>query len=286
MLRTQIGIHASKASELDAQDPSEDLQKTFQEHGIKLSAESKIEVKKRGREWLIRTGPEDKQYRVLYGQSWTFFNVVFERWKLIKPWHSLRWPWSSLSVSEVLDEDRGTISSSLREACANQVITLSENASIRSRTAGKEWILSDPGDNLHQSSNVFPSFNAYRVTCMLGGFRVKDFRDKRAYSTTPLPTIERTATVTEVPSVLLSLYVEICNSWRQLTEVRFKLLGLVPTISVTILITLLARAKDGEGLTHLTETMVVIFGLFITFALFIYEQRNSELYDDLVEAWS
>lgn len=78
------------------------------------------------------------------------------------------------------------------------------------------------------------------------------------------------------------LYGEICSSWRMLTDVRFKLLGFVPTVSVVILISLLSADDPGRGLTPPLRMAVSVFGLLITLALYIYERRNSELYDDLV----
>jgi hypothetical protein len=77
------------------------------------------------------------------------------------------------------------------------------------------------------------------------------------------------------------LYGEICTSWRMLTDVRFKLLGFVPTVSLVILINLLPRDDPGRGLTPAMRMAVSVFDLLITLALFIYERRNSELYDDL-----
>ena len=78
------------------------------------------------------------------------------------------------------------------------------------------------------------------------------------------------------------LYGEICSSWRMLTDVRFKLLGFVPTVSVVILISLLSRDAPGTGLTPVMRMAISCFGLLITLALYVCDRRNSELYDDLV----
>lgn len=82
--------------------------------------------------------------------------------------------------------------------------------------------------------------------------------------------------------VLLALYGEVCNSWRTLTDVRFKLLGFVPTILVVVLINLLSGDEPTKGLAPITRMAIGLFGFLVTFALFVYELRNSELYDDLV----
>jgi hypothetical protein len=59
-------------------------------------------------------------------------------------------------------------------------------------------------------------------------------------------------------------------------------LGLVPVVSGAILLSVLSRAKEGEGLTPLTQTIVSLFGLMITLGVYIYDRRNTEFYNDLV----
>lgn len=106
-------------------------------------------------------------------------------------------------------------------------------------------------------------------------------RKHRDYDTSPLPVVPDTMQEPAHKEVLLSLYGEICNSWRMLIDVRFKLLGLVPTVSVALLISLLSRNKLDEGLSPFSRIVISIFGLLITLGISIYEQRNSELYGDL-----
>lgn len=107
-------------------------------------------------------------------------------------------------------------------------------------------------------------------------------RKHRDYDTSPLPVVPDTIQEPAHKEILLSLYSEICNSWRMLTDVRFKLLGLVPTVSAAVLISLLSRSKPDEGLSPFSRIVISIFGLLITLGISIYEQRNSELYDDLI----
>jgi hypothetical protein len=75
---------------------------------------------------------------------------------------------------------------------------------------------------------------------------------------------------------LFKLYGEICNSRRALTDVRFKLLGLIPVVSGVVLFSLLSDKQDGPS--SFARMGISIFGLLITIALFIYDRRNSELY--------
>lgn len=107
-------------------------------------------------------------------------------------------------------------------------------------------------------------------------------RLRRHYQASLLPVFKEGAPAPSRQDVLLVLYGEVCNSWRTLTDVRFKLLGFVPTISVVVLISLLSGDEPTKGLTPITRMAIGLFGLLVTFALFVYELRNSELYDDLV----
>src|SRR4051794_37832044 len=91
----------------------------------------------------------------------------------------------------------------------------------------------------------------------------------------------------EVPAgarddLLVALYGEICTSWRALVDVRFKLLGLVPAVSLVLLAALLSRKAPGEGLSDAGGVVLSLFGLAATVALTIYDQRNSQLHDELI----
>lgn len=110
---------------------------------------------------------------------------------------------------------------------------------------------------------------------------MEEERKRREYGSSLLPVLPSNAQIPENKEILLSLYGEICNNFRMLTDVRFKLLGLVPTVSVAVLISLLSQKPD-EKLSSLSQIGISIFGLLITFGIAIYEQRNSELYKDLV----
>jgi hypothetical protein len=44
--------------------------------------------------------------------------------------------------------------------------------------------------------------------------------------------------------ILFTVYKEVCSDWRTLTDVRFKLLGFVPVVSLTAIIALLSRGRD------------------------------------------
>ena len=77
---------------------------------------------------------------------------------------------------------------------------------------------------------------------------------------------------------LALLYREVCSSWRELVGVRFKLLALVPTVSVFALVALFSRNPTPSVVT----VGICCFGIVVTTALLLYDQRNSQLHDELI----
>ena len=76
-------------------------------------------------------------------------------------------------------------------------------------------------------------------------------------------------------------YGQLCDSFRQLTDVRFKLLALVPSISGTA-IALISKDLDVFREAPLPRTVVAILGFIVTLGIVFYDQRNSQLYNALV----
>jgi hypothetical protein len=105
-------------------------------------------------------------------------------------------------------------------------------------------------------------------------------RAKRHYKTSQLPTLTKAVNPSDHQDILFTLYREVCSSWRMLTDVRFKLLGFIPVISGVVLFSLLSNKSDGPS--PLARIGIALFGLLITVALFVYDKRNSELYDDMI----
>jgi len=105
-------------------------------------------------------------------------------------------------------------------------------------------------------------------------------RSHRHYKTSPLPTLAGQMQTSPQQELLLSLYGEICSSWRMLTDVRFKLLGFVPVVSGLILLNLLTN--NPQGPSALARSLISVFGLLITLALLVYEKRNTGLYNELI----
>jgi len=67
-----------------------------------------------------------------------------------------------------------------------------------------------------------------------------------------------------------------------LIDIRFKLLGFVPAVSILLLANLLSSEGMVKGLSTAVKVMIAALGLAVTFGLFIYDLRNSELHDDLI----
>lgn len=87
----------------------------------------------------------------------------------------------------------------------------------------------------------------------------------RSYKVSKLPVLltEQRPLSTEEQTLLMGLYREICNSWRKLTDVRFKLLGLVPLVSGYFLI----RALSEGDLSPDIRVGIAVFGFIVTLAL-------------------
>jgi hypothetical protein len=79
-------------------------------------------------------------------------------------------------------------------------------------------------------------------------------------------------------SNLQTEYKEVCNNFRTLTDIRFKLLAFLPVgtaLGVTIVL------KAGQKPT-LSGAFIGLFGLIVTSSVALYNMRNDQLYVELV----
>lgn len=76
-------------------------------------------------------------------------------------------------------------------------------------------------------------------------------------------------------TALLQEYGEVRSDFRSLTGIRFQLLAFLPIAAGTVA----ALRKDFEGVA---EFGLSLFGLIVTVALLTYNERNNQLYNDLV----
>jgi hypothetical protein len=105
---------------------------------------------------------------------------------------------------------------------------------------------------------------------------------KRAYKPSSLPCVKSDVGTDRSESLRLALLSETVGVWKQLVDVRFRLLALVPALP---LIALAASAdKVGAASRGLRVCLagLALVGLVVTVGLYLYDQRNSELYDDLI----
>ncbi len=102
----------------------------------------------------------------------------------------------------------------------------------------------------------------------------------RSYKSTSLATLQAGFAIDQNKDLLFMLYDQVCSTWKALIDVRFKLLGLVPTVSIAVLATILSTKSD--GLTFSGKLLISLLGMLASIGLFIYDKRNSELHDDLI----
>jgi Putative peptidoglycan binding domain len=165
-----------------------------------------------------------------------------------------------------------------------QIFKLDENGSIDDRTSQKINIfLQHVQNNKEQKKSKDVDESAAKQINDTYK-KLQEIKDSnlRAYAPSGLPVLIDTGDDTKKSTeILLALYSEICNNFRMLTDVRFKLLGLVPTVSIAVLISLLSQKPD-EKLSRYSQLGISTFGLLITLGIRIYDQRNTELYKDLI----
>ena len=81
-------------------------------------------------------------------------------------------------------------------------------------------------------------------------------REDRAYKTTDLPTLRESTQTPAERELLLKLYEQTCTTWRMLVDVRFKLLALVPTLSLISLATVFG---GGDATKYFSPKLRLLF---------------------------
>ena len=110
----------------------------------------------------------------------------------------------------------------------------------------------------------------------------RESRESRKYDASPLPIFREGVDVVANRDVMLKLYDQICSAWKELVGVRFKLLALVPPVSLAVLTTVLSNKGLAEGMSTHAKLLVALLGLVSVLGLYIYDVRNSALHDDLI----
>jgi hypothetical protein len=104
--------------------------------------------------------------------------------------------------------------------------------------------------------------------------------EPRHYASTKLPTLA--CDLNEKQMVLLALYDQVGNSWRHLSDVRFKVLGLLPAVSIVMWVQLLTFSSSATRPGSYAAVVISFIGAALTLSLYRYDQRNDELYNDLI----
>lgn len=107
-------------------------------------------------------------------------------------------------------------------------------------------------------------------------------KDKnRHYDSTPLPTLKNRVKNSK-NEVLTQLYSEVHSNYRHLTDIRFKLLGFVPAVSIIVWIEILGNLPVDRLQNILVGLVISLLWLRITYGIRIYDIRNDSLYDDFI----
>jgi hypothetical protein len=144
---------------------------------------------------------------------------------------------------------------------------------------GEHWALSLSRGRYLQVINAYDAENDLPYSHNL---LVYEENYPRAYLSTKLPTLERHGPVPRErrDEVLFKLYDHICSQWQHQTDVRFTLLGLVPTISLLAWSGLLKEEVFHES--PAIGLIVSVLALLFLLGIRIYDVRNDALYNDLI----
>jgi hypothetical protein len=106
----------------------------------------------------------------------------------------------------------------------------------------------------------------------------------RNYNLTDLPTMDKDKGIDKNKEVdiLKEIYNETNSNYRNLADIRFKLLGFVPAISVLAWTELYKNILVDTVINTISGMVITMLGLSITYGIRIYDNRNNELYNDLV----
>jgi hypothetical protein len=84
---------------------------------------------------------------------------------------------------------------------------------------------------------------------------------------------------------LIAEYGEVCNNFRMLTDIRFKLLAFLPFASAAAIVAAMVVAINRdvpEGIGITIGFALSLFGFVTTIGIATYNARNDQLYDELV----
>ena len=109
----------------------------------------------------------------------------------------------------------------------------------------------------------------------------KQMKD-RHYESSVLPTFSTTQENPNKLEISKAIYSEVNSNYRHLADVRFKLLGFVPAISVIAWVQLITNIPVISLPMTIVGLVIGLIGLRVMYGIRTYDQRNDDLYDDLI----
>ena len=94
--------------------------------------------------------------------------------------------------------------------------------------------------------------------------------------------VTQNVTSTDTKDIALAVYSECGSLIRALTDVRFKLLALVPAISALALVAIVSPSGPLANTAVAVRIAAAVIGFVVIATIRMYDVRNSELYDDLI----
>jgi len=106
--------------------------------------------------------------------------------------------------------------------------------------------------------------------------------ENRHYKSTMLPTFIEESDRENQIEIAKEIYSEVHANYRHLADIRFKLLGFVPAISLIAWAEIIGNISEIDFQLAIIGLLIGLLGLRVTHGIRVYDQRNDELYDDLI----
>jgi hypothetical protein len=107
-------------------------------------------------------------------------------------------------------------------------------------------------------------------------------KEERDYKSTDLSTFGSEKPDDKQLEILKLIYGEVNSNYRNLADIRFKLLGFVPAISIIAWATLYNEIDVNSIYNNIAGFIISFLGLRVSWGVRTYDKRNDELYNDLV----
>lgn len=93
------------------------------------------------------------------------------------------------------------------------------------------------------------------------------------------PTQDEEVPLKPADDIRILLYGEVLQAWRLLTDVRFRLMNLLPAISIVAFVPLLALTASSNNPALIGGILLAMLGLCLSHGLHIYDHRNDAIYN-------